>query len=85
MPKSRVVIYREEDGSVPFFDWFERLPDHARDKVLVAQDKALVRMERLREFAHESRRREADFLRDGIHELRVIENPSRHAVEDANG
>jgi hypothetical protein len=33
MPQSCVV--REEDGSVPFVDWFEKLPDHAQDKVLV--------------------------------------------------
>jgi phage-related protein len=64
MPKSRVVIYREKDGSAPFVDWFTELPVHARDKVL-------VRIERLRERGHELRRPEADFLRDGIYELRA--------------
>ena len=64
MPKSRVVIYREEDGSAPFVDWFRELPAHAKDKVL-------VRIERLRELGHELRRPEADFLRDGIYELRA--------------
>ena len=64
MPKSRVVIYRESDGSIPFVNWFHELPDHAKDKVL-------VRIERLRELGHELRRPEADFLRDGIYELRA--------------
>jgi phage-related protein len=73
MPKSRVVIYREEDGSVPFVDWFEKLPDHAQDKVL-------VRMERLRELGHELRRPEADFLRDGIHELRATSRGVHYRV-----
>lgn len=36
-----------------------------------AQDKVYLRLERLRETGHELRRPEADFLRDGIHELRV--------------
>jgi phage-related protein len=64
MPRSRVVLYCEEDGSVPFFKWFKGLPTHARDKVL-------VRIERLRELGHELRRPEADLLRDGIYELRA--------------
>ncbi len=64
MPNSRVVLYRDTDGSAPFIDWFSELPQHARDKVL-------VRIERLRELGHELRRPEADFLRDGIYELRA--------------
>ncbi len=36
-----------------------------------AQDKCYLRLERLREMGHELRRPEADFLRDGIYELRV--------------
>ena len=35
------------------------------------QDKCIVRLERLREMGHELRRPEADFLREGIHELRL--------------
>ena len=36
-----------------------------------ALDKCTVRIERLEELGHELRRPEADFLRDGIYELRV--------------
>jgi phage-related protein len=73
MPKSRVVIYRGDDGSVPFVEWFRDLPDHAKDKVL-------VRIERLRDMGHELRRPEADFLRDGIHELRATSHGVHYRV-----
>jgi len=45
-------------------DWLDGLSS----KVVA---KCQVRIERLRELGHELRRPEADFLRDGIHELRV--------------
>lgn len=64
MPKTTVVLYREEDGSCPFVEWFNKLPAKV-------QDKCYLRLERLGEMGHELRRPEADFLRDGICELRV--------------
>ena len=64
MPPTRVVLYQDDDGSCPFLDWFSELPTKA-------QDKCFLRLERLREMGHELRRPEADFLRDGIYELRV--------------
>lgn len=64
MPKTRVVFYREADGSVPILDWLDSLPPKALDK-------CTVRIERLQALGHELRRPEADFLRDGIYELRV--------------
>ena len=73
MPKSRVAIYREEDRSAPFIDWFKELPSHAKDKVI-------VRIERLRDLGHELRRPEADFLRDGIHELRATSRGVHYRV-----
>ena len=60
---TRVILYYEEDGSCPFLEWLEELP-------IKAQDKCLVRVERLRELGHELRRPEAD-LPDGIYELRA--------------
>ena len=64
MPKTNVVFYKEEDGSVPILEWLDSLQPKALDK-------CTVRIERLREMGHELRRPEADFLRDGIYELRV--------------
>lgn len=64
MPKTKVILYCEEDGSCPVLDWLQQLPEKA-------QDKCFLRLERLRELGHELRRPEADFLRDGIYELRA--------------
>lgn len=64
MPTTQVVFFREADGTVPLFVWLDTLPTKA-------QDKCRVRIERLKELGHELRRPEADYLRDGIHELRV--------------
>jgi phage-related protein len=64
MPKTNVILYREEDGSCPFLDWLDEQP-------VKAQAKCLLRVERLRELGHELRRPEADLLRDGIYELRA--------------
>ena len=64
MPKTKVVFYKEDDGSVPMLEWLDSLQEKALDK-------CTVRIERLEEFGHELRRPEADFLRDGIYELRV--------------
>ena len=64
MPRTTVVFFKEEDGSVPLLDWLDGLEDKAKDK-------CVVRLERLAELGHELRRPEADFLRDGIYELRT--------------
>ena len=59
-----VVIYREDDGTCPLLDWLASLPRKARNK-------CVVRIERLKELGHGLRRPEADYLRDGIYELRA--------------
>ena len=64
MPRTSVVLFREEDGSCPFVMWFVKLPAKV-------QDKCYLRLHRLEEMGHELRRPEADFLRDGVYELRV--------------
>ena len=64
MPKTKVLLYQEDDGAVPLLEWLDSLPSKA-----VA--KCRVRIERLAELGHELRRPEADFLRDGVYELRV--------------
>jgi hypothetical protein len=64
VPRTRVVFYCEADGTAPVLDWLRSLPPKA-------QDKCVVRIERLAELGHELRRPEADLLRDKIYELRV--------------
>ena len=64
MPRTEVVLYAEDDGTRPLLEWMDDLPQNA-------QNKCIVRIERLGEMGHELRRPEADFLRDGIYELRM--------------
>ena len=64
MPETDVVFFAEDDGSAPLLEWLDGLPEKA-------QNRCIERIERLREFGHELRRPLADFLRDGVHELRV--------------
>jgi phage-related protein len=64
MPKTHIVFYQDDDGTVPMLEWLDSLPARAIDK-------CRVKLERLRELGHELRRPEADYLRDGIYELRV--------------
>jgi hypothetical protein len=64
VPRTKVVLFREVDGTVPLLEWLAQLPQKARLK-------CRARIKRLAELGHELRRPEADYLRDGIYELRV--------------
>src|SRR5438552_2259359 len=64
MPQTKVVFYQEANGTVPLLEWLDALP---RPAVV----KCRVKLDRLKELGHELRRPEADFLRDGIYELRI--------------
>ncbi|MCE0498743.1 MAG: type II toxin-antitoxin system RelE/ParE family toxin [Methylacidiphilales bacterium] len=64
MPRTRVIFYREEDGTSRLLTWLDGLPAKV-------QLKCLARIERLKQEGHALRRPEADFLRDKIYELRV--------------
>jgi len=64
MPETEVIMFQENDGTVPLMKWLDKLPEKV-------QDKCLVKIQRLEEQGYELRRPEADSLRDGIHELRV--------------
>jgi len=65
MPKTEVVLFAEDDGTSPLLDWLN-------DLTTKAQQKCIVRIERLAEMGHELRRPEAEYLRNGIYELRAI-------------
>ena len=65
MPQTEVFFFREpKDNSVPLLEWLDGLPQKV-------QAKCTERIDRLGELGHELRRPEADFLRDGIYELRA--------------
>jgi phage-related protein len=64
MPISRLFYFRNDDGSVPMVEWLDSLSRKAGQK-------CVARLVRLRGLGHELRRPEADYLRDGIYELRA--------------
>jgi len=69
MPRTQLIFYKQRDGAVPVRDWLLELK--RRERRVFA--KCVVRLRRLADAGHELRRPEADFLRDGIYELRVRE------------
>lgn len=63
MPKTKVIIYQNEDGSVPLLEWLKKQPQKA-------QDKCTAMIELLAAGGHELRRPYADYINKGIYELR---------------
>jgi hypothetical protein len=64
MPTTELILFQEANGDVPLMEWLESLPPQAKTKCEFA-------MELLAKFGHELRRPKADYLRDGIYELRI--------------
>jgi phage-related protein len=65
VPTVEVIFFQEAKGRTPpLIEWLDDLPQKARVK-------CLARLKRLEDLGHELRRPEADFLRDGIYELRA--------------
>ncbi|MEO6873877.1 MAG: type II toxin-antitoxin system RelE/ParE family toxin [Opitutaceae bacterium] len=67
MPSTQIVFYQEKEGYAPVVEWLEEL-NATQPK---AYDKCRAALARLVLLGHELRRPEADYLRDGIHELRI--------------
>lgn len=67
MPRADVYFYMSGDKTVPVLDWLRQLRQRNRR----AYAKCVVRIQRLAQEGHALRRPEADYLRDGIHELRA--------------
>ena len=65
MAQTEVFFFREpKEDSVPLLEWLDGLPTKVKAK-------CTERIDRLGELGDELRRPEADFLRDGIYELRA--------------
>ena len=67
MPATEIRLFREDDGSTPFVKWLAMI--EARNRK--AYEKCRSYLQRLAEFGRELRRPTADYLRDGIYELRI--------------
>ncbi|MEH2195321.1 MAG: type II toxin-antitoxin system RelE/ParE family toxin [Nostoc sp.] len=67
MPETRVVFYQEEDREVPVLEWLTRLLKEDRK----GYANCVARIKQLAVSGYELRRPAADYLRDGIYELRA--------------
>jgi len=55
VPPTTIVLFRADDGSTPFLDWFDRLPEKAKVQ-------CRARLGLLSQQGHELRRPAADFF-----------------------
>ncbi len=67
MPLTRLVFFQEADGKAPVVAWLEAL----RKKDRRGYAKCVAVIDRLAAFGYELKRPSADYLRDGIYELRA--------------
>ena len=67
MPTAEIRLFREDDGSTPFVDWLAAIEKRNRK----TYEKCRSYLQRLADFGHELRRPTADFLRNGVYELRI--------------
>lgn len=67
MPTTLILFYQEKAGDAPVVDWLNELEN--KNKAGFAN--CVGRIRQLQSTGHELRRPSADYLRDGIYELRA--------------
>ena len=67
MPETKVIFYQTEDGSAPVLEWLHECLKTDRK----GYAKCVARIQQLADSGYELRRPAADFLRDGVYELRA--------------
>ncbi|MEW6300807.1 MAG: type II toxin-antitoxin system RelE/ParE family toxin [Thermodesulfobacteriota bacterium] len=76
MPRTAVYFYQEANGEVPVWRWLTALAKHDRR----AFAKCAAKIRRLEDKGHELRRPDADYLEDGIYELRAKKGHSNYRI-----
>lgn len=77
MPATKIVFYQEQEGgAVPVVDWLKELKRKNPKGFL----NCAARIDRLATYGHELRRPAADYLRDGIYELRAKERNVQYRI-----
>lgn len=76
MPATEVIFYRDERGQALVVEWLREL----RRKDKKAYAKCNARIQVLAQLGHELRRPMADYLRDGIHELRIRHGHANYRI-----
>jgi phage-related protein len=67
VPITSILFYQEKEGDVPVIDWLKKLKKKNRQGFA----KCVGRIRQLSSTGHELRRPAADYLQDGIYELRA--------------
>ena len=67
MPATEIRLYRDDDGSTPLVEWLATIESRNRK----TYEKCRSYLQRLADFGRELLRPTADFLRDGVYELRI--------------
>jgi phage-related protein len=76
MPATEVRVFRDTDGTIPLQEWLEEL-EYSEPK---AYAKCLARILELAENGNQMRRPHADYLRDGVYELRATLGKDQYRV-----
>jgi phage-related protein len=76
VPETRVVFYQEKEGEVPVLEWLMRLLKEDRK----GYAKCVARIKQLAASGYELRRPAADYLRDGIYELRAKHKREQYRI-----
>src|SRR5438309_1851354 len=76
MPRTHVAFYQEADGEAPVVTWLRDL----RRSNERAWTNCRARIELLAQSGHELRRPAADYLRDGIYELRAKQGHVQYRI-----
>lgn len=77
MPKTSVVFYKDDDDTAPAYLAIHGLLREGKRKEFA---RCQTRIGRLEEMGFELRRPEADYLRDGIYELRVTRRRVQYRI-----
>jgi hypothetical protein len=73
MSETKIVIFKESDGTVPLVDWMATIPQKAREK-------CIIKVDRLKMFGNELRRPDCDMLSDEIRELRAHHGNAHYMI-----
>ncbi len=76
MARTRVAFFQEADGQAPVVNWLRELME-TNEK---AWAHCRARIELLAQLGHELRRPAADYLRDGIYELRAKQGHVQYRI-----
>jgi phage-related protein len=76
VPITSILFYQEKEGDAPVIDWLEELKKKNRQGFA----KCVAKIRLLNSSGHELRRPAADYLRDGIYELRAKDIKNQYRI-----